>query len=74
MIVEWPAHAQVRAAALAFPRRDIEDVLVAGHPHRRANPRDADWLLDVGRYTVAYNHPDDGDELAARVVTVWRRA
>lgn len=45
-----------------------------GHRRRRANPRAADWLLDVGRYTIAYNHPHDGDESSALVVTVWRRA
>ena len=74
VIVEWTAHAHVRADRLGVARSDIEHAIVEGHRRRRSNPRAADWLLNVGRLTVAYNHPDDGDELAARVVTVWRRA
>lgn len=74
VIVEWTAHARARAETLGVPRSDIEDALMEGHPRRRTNPRAADWLLDVGRYTVAYNHPHEGDESAALVVTVWRRA
>jgi hypothetical protein len=72
-IVRWSAHALVRAESLGVPRRDVEDGL-ASHAHRRGNPREADWLIDLGRLTVAYNHPADGDESVALVVTVWRRA
>lgn len=73
MIVEWTAHAWARAETLAVPRSEIEDALMEGHRRRRTNPREADWLLDVGRYTVAYNHPHEADESVALVVTVWRR-
>jgi hypothetical protein len=74
VIVAWTAHALARADSLDVPRSDIQDALVAGHGRRRANPREADWLLDVGRYTVAYNHPHADDKSVALVVTVWRRA
>lgn len=74
VIVEWTAHARARAEALGVARSHVEDALLEGHRRRRANPRAADWLLDVGRYTVAYNHPHEADESAALVVTVWRRA
>lgn len=74
MILEWTAHARARAETLGVPLSEIEDALMEGHRGRRTNPREADWLLDVGSYTVAYNHPHEGDESAALVVTVWRRA
>ncbi len=74
VVVRWTAHAWARAESLGVTRSDIEDALEEGHGRRRVNPREADWLLDVGRLTVAYNHPYDGDEFAALVVTVWRRA
>ena len=73
-IIRWTAHARVRAESLGIPWTDVDDAIMTGHRRRRVNPRAADWLLDVGRYIVAYNHPDDGDEIAALVVTVWRRA
>ena len=34
----------------------------------------ADWLVVSGRLAVAYNHPLEGDELTALVVTLWRRS
>lgn len=72
--IEWTAHAWARAQSLGVPRSDVENALIERHRRRRANPRAADWLLDVGRYTIAYNHPHDGDGSSALVVTVWRRA
>jgi hypothetical protein len=29
--------------------------------------------VDAGRLVVAYNHPDEDDEIAALIVTLWRR-
>lgn len=74
VIVEWTAHAYVRADGLGVAPSDIEHAIMEGHRRRRANPRAADWLLDVGRLTVAYKHPRNGDDSTALVVTVWRRA
>jgi len=53
---------------------DVEEALLTGHRRRRRNTGAADWLIGAGRLLVAYNHPDEGDELIARIVTLWRRA
>jgi hypothetical protein len=72
-IVIWSDHAVVKAQLLAIGRADVEDVILARHPNRRRNTGAADWLLRSGRVAIAYNHPTDGDDLTARVVTLWRR-
>jgi len=40
---------------------------------RHRNAGEAGWKVVAGRFVVAYEHPDGGDPLFARVVTVWRR-
>jgi len=67
-------HAIVKAEALGFAPSDLEDAILAEHRRRRRNTGAADWLITVGSFAIAYNHPDRGDELAAFVVTIWRRA
>jgi len=73
IVVRWTAHALVRADSLGIARRQLEDELLSAHVRRRRNPREADWLVDFGPYRLAYNHPAEGDETVALVVTVWRR-
>ena len=73
-IVVWTDHALVKAHILGIARADVEDSILEGHERRARNPGGADWLLRVGRLAIAYSHPSDGDDLAARVVTIWRRS
>jgi hypothetical protein len=73
-IVVWTDHAVTKAEVLGFARSDVEDALLTGHKSRSRNTRAADWLVTAGRVAIAYNHPDRGDELTARIVTLWRRA
>jgi hypothetical protein len=70
--VNWTDHALTKAALLGLARADVEDAVLAAHRRRSRNPRSADWLVSVGPYVVAYNHPDRDDPEAARIVTVWR--
>lgn len=63
----------VKAQVLGEPRIQIEDALLANHARRVRNTGAADWLLTIGTLAVAYNHPDGGDDVTARIVTIWRR-
>ncbi len=71
-IVTWTDHALAKAGLLGIARAEVEEAIFTGRPRRTRNTRSADWLLKVGRLAIAYNHPDQGDELGARVVTLWR--
>jgi len=73
-VVRWTDHALVKAELLGVARADVETAVLARHESRRRNPRAADWLVEVGSLTIAYNQRDEGDDLAALVVTLWRRA
>jgi hypothetical protein len=66
-------HAIVKAELLGFARTDVEAAVVDGHRSRKSNTGAADWLVEAGRLAVAYNHPDGHDEIAAFIVTLWRR-
>ena len=70
--VLWTDHALVKAQLLGIPSSDVEDAILSGHDQRVRNARAADWLVVSGRLVVADNHPAL-DELAALVVTLWRR-
>ena len=48
--------------------------MLEGHRQRTRNTGSADWLTTAGRLAVAYNHPHEGDELVALIVTLWRGA
>ncbi len=72
--VRWTDHALAKADLLAIARADVEQVVLDGHHTRRANTGAADWLVRSGRLVVAYNHPDQDDDMAALIVTLWRRA
>ena len=73
-IVRWTDHALAKAELLGWSRADVESALLEGHGRRARNTGSADWLVTAGRLAVAYNHPDLEDELAALIVTLWRRA
>ena len=72
--VRWTDHALAKAELLAIARADVEQVVLDDHHARRANTGAADWLVRSGLLVVAYNHPDQDDDLAALIVTLWRRA
>ena len=72
-VVAWSDHAAAKAELLGISLADVEDAVLAGHSRRTRNTRAADWLLLAGRLAIAYNHPDRGDELTGRVVTLWQR-
>lgn len=59
---------------LRLSRTDVEQIVLTEHSSRARNTGAADWLIVSGRLSVAYNHPDGGDETMARIVTLWRRA
>lgn len=69
--VRWTLHSLERAESAGCVRSDVEDALLAGHDRRLANTGAADWLLLSGPFAIAYNHPDEGDESTARIVTVY---
>jgi len=71
-IVAWTDHALAKAQLLGITRIDVEDAVLEGHPSRSKNTGAADWLVVSGRLAIAYNHPADGDELVAVIVTLWR--
>jgi hypothetical protein len=72
-IVRWSGHAIVKAELLGFARADVEAAVLDGHRSRRSNTGASDWLVEAGRLAVAYNYPDGDDEVAALIVTLWRR-
>ena len=71
-IVAWTDHAFAKAQLLGIARTDVEDAVLSDHASRSKNTGAADWLIASGSLTVAYNHPADGDELTALIVTLWR--
>ena len=73
-IVHFTDHALAKAQLLAIAGSDIEAAVLGGHCQRTRNTGSADWLTTAGRLAVAYNHPHEGDELVALIVTLWRGA
>jgi len=73
-IVRFTDHARAKAELLGIARADVEEAVLERHSQRKRNSRAADWLVVTVRLAIAYNHPDGDDELAARVVTLWRTA
>jgi hypothetical protein len=71
-LVVWSDHALVKAELLNVSRVDIEQAVLTMHDRRSRNTGAADWLVIASRIAVAYNHPTDGDDLTALVVTIWR--
>jgi hypothetical protein len=48
-----------------------------GHRGRQVNDGRADWLIEGitahgVRFEAVYDHPADGDETTARIVSAWR--
>jgi hypothetical protein len=64
-------HAAERATRYGLPFTDVADAILDTHSRRRKNPGAGDWQVRRGRLVVVYNWPDEGDQNAARVVTLW---
>ncbi|HWY89446.1 MAG TPA: hypothetical protein VNY31_02135 [Solirubrobacteraceae bacterium] len=71
----WTTHAE-RMRRRRLPNRlELEREIKRGHPDRRANHGEAEWLVSGllidGRYFVAvYDHPHGSDHAAVRIVSV----
>lgn len=64
-------HARDRCRYYDRSPQDVGDLVLAEHPRRRRNPREADWLVAGHGLVVVYNWPDDEDATMAHVVTLW---
>jgi uncharacterized protein YjiS (DUF1127 family) len=52
-------------------RNEVEQAVRRLHLLRQPNDGDADWRIDAGRFVVLYDHPDQNDIDAARIITAW---
>jgi hypothetical protein len=69
--VVFTAHAAERATRYDLPFTDVAEVILENHSSRRRNPGAGDWQVRRGSLVVVYDWPDEGDQTAARVVTLW---
>ncbi len=69
----WTIHAEERLGERGLTKELVEKAVREGHPIRHANEGEADWLVDAGRFFVAYDHPALGDIDAVCIVTVWTK-
>jgi hypothetical protein len=67
----WTVHAEERLDDRKLTKDLVEQAIREGHPMREANEGRADWIVDVGRFAVVYDHPGWGDFDAVRIVSVW---
>jgi hypothetical protein len=73
----WTEHAVLRLDQRRLPRSDVEQAIRDNHGERLANDGQADWLIAsvtaLGvRFEAIYDHPVEGDEHVARIVSAWR--
>jgi hypothetical protein len=69
----WTIHAEDRLYERKLTKELVEKAIQEGHPLREPNEGEVDWLVDAGRFVVAYDHPDEEDIDAVRIVTVWTK-
>ena len=67
----WTTHALERLNERGLSRDEIERTVRRLHPHRRPNEGEADWRIDTRRFVVLYDHIDQNDLDAVRIVTAW---
>jgi hypothetical protein len=70
---EWTVHAAERLPQRGLTRARVERAVQELHPIRETNLGAAEWRIDAGRFVVIYDHPDDGDLDAVRIVSVWSK-
>jgi len=72
----WTSHAESRCRERLLDRSAVERAVRDGHPDRRLNQGQADWLIeglmaDGRRFEVLYDHPHGVDRGTARIISVW---
>jgi hypothetical protein len=77
--INWSEHASDRLEEWGLDPYDVERGVRRHNRRRQPNPGDGDWRLKVSvgergyEIVVIYDHPVDGDDWWARIVTVWPR-
>jgi hypothetical protein len=69
----WTTHAEERLPERGLTRALIERAVEELHPIRVTNDGQAEWRIDTGRFVVVYDHPDDDDIDAVRIVSAWSK-
>ena len=75
--IEWTDHALTRRTRRRISAEQVEAAIKTEHAFGEENPGRGDWRLTVvrpdgRRFQVIYDHPVDGDESRACVVTLLR--
>jgi hypothetical protein len=75
--IDWTDHAYERLRERKVDEAAIKATVRSEHPFRSRNRGAADWEVifvrqDGKRFRVLYDHPVDGDDSRARVVTILR--
>lgn len=73
----WTDHALDRIAERGVTRSEVQAAIREAHEDRVSNLGRADWLVATTtesgiRIEAIYDHPYRGDEITARIVSVWR--
>jgi len=74
--INWTDHALLRLRQRHLAAFEIERAVREEHENRLHNLGDADWLIEAtspdGRaFGVIYDHPVQGDETRALIVSAW---
>jgi predicted fused transcriptional regulator/phosphomethylpyrimidine kinase len=74
----WTEHARMRLTQRGLDTADVEQAISSGHAERDVNDGRAEWVIsgvlaDGTPFEAIYDHPHGGDEVAVRIVSVWRR-
>lgn len=67
----WTIHAEERLSERGLTRERVEQAVRELHPIRETNDGEAEWRVDAGRFVVVYDHPDDEDIDAIRIISAW---
>lgn len=73
----WTEHAHMRLAQRGLDATDVEQAIREGHGEREVNDGRAEWLVsgvlsDGTPFEAIYDHPHGDDDIAVRIVSVWR--
>jgi len=69
----WTLHGEERLHQRGLTRTRVERAVQELHPIREANEGEAEWRVDAGRFVVVYDHPDNRDIDAVRIVSAWTK-
>jgi len=65
-------HADERVSERGLSTAELANLVLTRHRWRRRNVGSADWIVRGHGMAAAYNWPDRGDRLTARIVTGWQ--